>query len=71
MAKFDITAHVTISIYKTVEAKNEKQARTKALELELPNLCHQCAGAGEGDPDVWELTGELDGEPQIQKIEAM
>lgn len=61
MPKFDVSASVTISVLKTITAKNEKEAREKAEALTVPSLCYQCSEAGKDDDETWELTGELDG----------
>jgi hypothetical protein len=50
-----VSGYLTISVFKEIQAKNEKEARKKAEELCAPGLCHQCAGAGSEDPGQWEL----------------
>lgn len=64
---FAVTAEVTISLYKEIVAADAQDALRQAERLELPSLCWQCAGSREDD--VWDLLGELDGEPQNVKID--
>ena len=64
MKRFSVAGQVTISIYTIVEAESAEQAMEIAEGRDLPNLCHQCAGAGDENVQ-WSLTGELDGMPEV------
>ncbi len=58
--KFNVSATVTISIYKEVEAKNRADALRIAKELTMPGLCYQCTRDDSEEP-TW-VVGDLDGE---------
>ncbi len=66
--KYLVVAEMTISVSVRVEAKNEEEAKEKALEAGVQGLCHQCA---RGDYDVWSTSGELDGEPMITEVQKL
>ena len=55
--EYVVSGYLTISVVKTIRAKNERQARKKAASLAAPSLCHQCSSAGEEDEGAWELNG--------------
>lgn len=63
MSKYRLSAMVTISMIKVVDADSEKQALLMSNDLTVPALCHQCSCAGENYDDEWQLSGGLDGEP--------
>ncbi len=65
MKMYLVEGTVTVSVVTNVRARSKEEAKEKALENELPHLCYQCAsndGIGE-----WSLSGELDGEVQVDK----
>lgn len=57
MPKFQVSGYLTISVVKTVTARNAAHARKIAQGLAAPSLCWQCESAGESDPEAWELNG--------------
>lgn len=67
MKKFQVVAHVTISVFTDVEAGTEAQAREIAMDRPLIRLCMQCSA---GDATArWVTSGELDGEPVVFGVE--
>jgi hypothetical protein len=61
VAKWRVTAQVTISILTDVDAPSEAEALDIAADLPMQSLCNACAS---GDPDgQWVTSGELDGTP--------
>jgi hypothetical protein len=67
MKTYIVTGTVTVSVRTTVQARSPEEAKEKAFENNLPTLCYQCAsndGIGE-----WSLSGELDGEVQIDEAQ--
>jgi len=66
--KYTVSATVTVSIHTCVEADNEEAARTIAEARPMQSVM-DCERLGESPEDVWSLSGELDGEAQIQRIE--
>lgn len=57
MPEYLVHGYLTISVFATVKAKNEAEAREKAGALDTPSLCHQCEDAGSGADGTWELNG--------------
>jgi hypothetical protein len=45
--KYTVYGYLTMSVYATVEAESEAEARKKAQDLDPPSLCHQCDGGEE------------------------
>lgn len=68
MAKFVVSAEVTVSLHKEIEADSREEAIEKAQELGIPGLCHFCENAGLDADDEWELNG-LDGEPDNLRVD--
>lgn len=68
--EYSVSGYLTISVVKTIMARDEDDAREKAEALTAPGLCHQCASAGGSDEDEWELNG-FDDPPDdvVQNIE--
>jgi hypothetical protein len=52
-----VSGYLTISVVKTIRAKDKRAARKKAESLAVPSLCYQCSSAGEDEDDTWELNG--------------
>lgn len=65
--RFVVTAEVTVSLRKEIDAFSIAEAMEHAAGLGTPRLCWQCSG-DQGD-DAWELSGELDGEPMNIQLE--
>ena len=68
MPRYVATATVVITLRKEFEAADEGAARDATKALVVPHLCVHCATAGEGDPERWELTGSIDGEPEVAEV---
>jgi hypothetical protein len=69
MKKYMVSARVTISLHKKIEATSPKEAMKIARGLGMPGLCYSCSNGGSQDEESWELSGELDGEPVEIAIE--
>lgn len=67
MKKFNLTATVTITLTKEIEAETAEDAELVANSLNVPELCNACARGG-GD-ESWELGCGIDGEPLDIKVE--
>ena len=69
MKRYRINALVTISLttYVTAESREEAIENCEAEMPQLPQLCHECS-SNDGDGQ-WSLSGEIDGDPQIQSAE--
>ena len=60
MAKYNVTAEVTISVTATIEANSKAEALEKARHLEMPDLCYQCSSE---EIDQW-CVDSIDGTAQ-------
>jgi hypothetical protein len=49
--KYYVYGYLTMSVFAEVEATDEADAAEKAMALDPPSLCHQCAG--EQEPGCW------------------
>lgn len=67
MAKYRISASLTISVITEVEAASEEEAVSEAFGRPVIDLCHHCAG-DESVGSEWVTTGELDGEPDDESV---
>lgn len=65
--KYRVTGQMTISVFVDVEAKNAREARQRAKEASVMALCFRCT---EGHEGLWS-TGELDGEPVVNRTNAI
>lgn len=73
MAKYRVHLVTTASTFVEVEADNPEDTADKALESDLPWLCHQCDSQSASDGETLELgdTWEVDsfnGEDSIEEI---
>jgi hypothetical protein len=53
---------MTISVHVDVQAENADEARKKAEDCGVMNLCNQCANNQVGE---WSTSGELDGDVTV------
>lgn len=65
MKRYEVQGTMTISVFVRVFANSEEEAREKAEEASVMQLCHQCA---DGSADEWSTSGELDGTPEITRV---
>lgn len=63
--KYIVTGVVTISVQVELDADSEAQAREKADDAPMQQLCNYCAS---GEDGTWSTGGELDGTPQIESV---
>ncbi len=68
MNRYQVQGTMTISVFVTVFAESEEEAREKAEEASVMTLCHQCS---DGQVEEWSTSGELDGTPNIEKIKKL
>jgi hypothetical protein len=66
MKRYRIDAIATISLTTYVTAESREEA-IENCDAEMPRLCNECS-SNDGDGQ-WSLSGEIDGEPQIQSAE--
>jgi hypothetical protein len=62
MPKYDVVLVTSASTVVTVEADSIEEAREAALggDVDMPSLCHQCAGGGRGNSPELILGDEWD-----------
>lgn len=69
MKKWAVRTVATISIHTIVEAETEAEAKDLAMDRGMQSFCNQCS---DGNPaEEWTTSGELDGEPQEERIEVV
>jgi hypothetical protein len=69
MARYRVSATMTISVYTDVEAGSKDEALEKARDHQNQSFCAQCS---EGNPrEEWVTSGELDGEPTALRADKL
>lgn len=64
MPTYRVPATVTISMFVDVQAESIQEAWDLAERAPMMSLCHQCCRA---EPGQWSTSGEIDGEPEIDR----
>ena len=64
MKRYNVYATISLSLFATVEAETEEEARDKAYELGLPRI----HGDQRPLPTDWQPVNDLDGIPTVDEV---
>ena len=68
MTTYRLVTEITISMSVEVQAASLDAAMEKASEAPVQGFCHQCV---RGEPECWNTSGELDGDPNAGPLNAV
>jgi hypothetical protein len=67
--EYTVNGYATVTVVANIKARSKAEAIKKAQGLSLPNLCHQCDGAGNQDEGQWTISGPWDDEVKAVEVE--